>query len=251
MKRRAFTLIELLVAISIIALLIAILMPALQSARGAARNLQCLSKQRQLGVVYQMHLSDQDDHLVAPSAGGSRWSAYLMDRYTDAILKPESDGALTDSLLVCSEDPQPFGSSLSYLQYASYKIERGGSYALNFDAHASGPSGGYIAMGRHRPSSAGYDADVDEDWWSERFGVIVAPTDHVLLWDTNGPRTDEVTPAYRFERTDHLDPLSLPDPDRHQGGVGNLLFMDGHAQSVKATRQAIDARWITWDHSQP
>jgi prepilin-type N-terminal cleavage/methylation domain-containing protein len=58
---RAFTLIELLVVIFIIAVLAALLLPALASAKGRSRRIACLSQLRQLGLAQELYLQDQGD----------------------------------------------------------------------------------------------------------------------------------------------------------------------------------------------
>ncbi|MEX2672126.1 MAG: DUF1559 domain-containing protein [Phycisphaeraceae bacterium] len=59
-RTHGFTLMELMVVISIIALLIVILLPALQSARATARTIACASNQRQMDIAFHIYADDND-----------------------------------------------------------------------------------------------------------------------------------------------------------------------------------------------
>jgi len=83
LDRSGFTLVELLVVIAIIAILAALLMPALKGARERAKTVQCANNQRQIGVAFGGYLNDHDGYYpyiyaeapFTPGAQNVSWNA--------------------------------------------------------------------------------------------------------------------------------------------------------------------------------
>jgi prepilin-type N-terminal cleavage/methylation domain-containing protein/prepilin-type processing-associated H-X9-DG protein len=209
MQRRGFTLIELLVVIAIIAILAAILFPVFAQARQKARQTQCLSNMRQIGLAVRMYIQDYDEVYPLAEVGGVGWTIprSAWDPGADFLLKPYIKSA---GILACPADRATThnGASAVFPQYALNRLAPLPGMMLPGSLVEIGPVGQA-------------DAVVDS-------GTL-------LLWEHNNPA------VYCTTWT------TLPghwETPHHQGFNG--LFCDGHVKRM-TLGQIVPSLVSYWD----
>ena len=221
----AFTLIELLVVISIIALLVGILLPALGAARKSAQNMQCLSNLRQHSIAGQAYAVDNDDAIVRAAPPSvwwwDLWDYMSMPGVTDVDeandLKPWLGTAYNCPSRQTDEGASPF----------SYGVN--GQYAAFWSNY---PTSGPPAIYTPNPYNAmmyEMESASETAFVADQPSFEPNPTRHISLMYRSGfARLSKQQPVANL-------PSYVNDPfweQRHQDGSSvNVGYLDGHGES--------------------
>ncbi|MFO0818247.1 MAG: DUF1559 domain-containing protein [Pirellulales bacterium] len=183
-RRRAFTLVELLVVIAIIGVLVALLLPAVQAAREAARRMQCSNNLKQLGLaMHNYHDVHQNfpanNPLVVRPSDGLR---YVQGPWNLAILPHLEQSSLYDS----------WNHNLGFVEGSNVNLVR---TPLKFYQCPSSPT---PQVGSFPPPSAAFSADAAAMGTNRYFATSISYhppiSAHTPPMDATSPRVAAVLP---------------------------------------------------------
>ena len=248
-RRPAFTLIELLVVIAIIGVLIALLLPAVQAAREAARRIQCTSNLKQIGLALHGY---HDAHNTFPSGGwialfGQPATRNMNSGWSTSILPWLEQRPLFDSLNLSLPYDAPANSSATYTVLQVYlcpsepRQTNWNRYPGDKFVHADADYGGmYGPRGLSSPTqnnnpplgpmifNQAIGLFMITDGSSQTLQVGEAPEAINAMWCSGHNIFDQAYPINARPPTEYGEELT----SQHPGGV-NALFADGSVHFLK------------------
>ena len=224
-KQKAFTLIELLVVIAIIAILAAMLLPALAKAREKARSISCVNNLKSVGTSYQLYGSDNNDLWIIDYNYGTNWVG-AFTAYGNAAGKYLSSSTPDETICPGRSPFKWAGKTSGYQGYGHRRHRVPGTILIEINATGS------------------YNASYKDKYWVTT--RIKGPSGFPVLGDSRSrgfvvdgkPEQSYVVQFHTSESTGNWEASSYFHCGAH-GNQGNFLYGDGHAASVNSMAQFI------------